>query len=138
MDKSWMLNPQAIRYAKACIQVVKEELDIKLKLSHPEFLQMLHEYVDMTDSQELGLAYSRLISMAGPGAILQGLKPSDNSGSERNIVELPIKKQANGEHFTDSAALEEQEMIKLNGKLYSKWRDGKEFRGLYRGQPSYH
>jgi len=136
MDKSWMLNPQAIRYAKACIHVVKEELGVKLKLSHPEFLQMLHEYVDMTDSQELGISYSRLISMAGPGMVLQGLKPLDNASPERNVVELPMKKQANGETFSGSGL--EQEMIQLNGKVYAKWRDGKEFKGIYRGQPSYH
>ncbi|MGI1679797.1 MAG: hypothetical protein K6L75_13735 [Cellvibrionaceae bacterium] len=127
MDKSWMLNPQAIRYAKACIDVVKDELGIKLKLSHPEFLQMLHEYVDMTDSEELGMAYSKLISMAGPGTLLKGLEPKVTE----NIVTLPFQKQANGEIFSD------EEMVKLNGKLYPKWRDGKELKGSYRGQPTY-
>ncbi len=127
MDKSWMLNPQAIRYAKSCIEIVKNELGIKLKLSHPEFLQMLHEYVDMTESRELGIAYSKLISMAGPGTVLKGLAPSETE----NIVPLPIQKQANGEQFSSN------EMVKHNGKFYPKWRDGKELKGVYRGQPTY-
>lgn len=127
MDKSWMLNPQAIRYAKACIDVVKDELGVKLKLSHPEFLQMLHEYVDMTDSKELGMAYSKLVSMAGPGNLLKGLEPK---GTE-NIVTLPIQQQVNGGFFS------EEEMVNHNGKLYPRFRDGKELKGLYRGQPTY-
>lgn len=135
MDKSWMLNPQAIRYAKSCIHIVRDELGVKLKLSHPQFLQMLHEYVDMTDSQELGLAYSHLISMAGPGTVLRGLEPKEKAEFDRNIVDLPIKRQANGEAFSEFGL--EEETIELNGKLYAKWRDGKEFKGIYRGQPSY-
>ena len=72
-DRSWLLNPNAIRAAKHCIFLVKSELGIKLLLSHPDFMPMLHSYVNLTESKELGLAYSRLISHAGAGTVIQGL-----------------------------------------------------------------
>jgi len=75
-DKSWMLNPKAIRQAKECINLVKELAGVKLKLSQPEFIQLLHEYVESTGSRELGEAYARLIAMAGVGGVIQSLDPS--------------------------------------------------------------
>ena len=65
MDKSWMLNPTAINAAKNCILIVQEELGVKLKLSHPQFLEMLREYVVLTDSEALQDSYEILISFAG-------------------------------------------------------------------------
>ena len=72
-DLSWMLKPQAIRQAKECIRLVHEELDVRLKLSHPNFIQVLHGYVDQSGSRELGDAYARLIAMAGVGNVMQNL-----------------------------------------------------------------
>ncbi|WP_188151780.1 hypothetical protein [Teredinibacter waterburyi] len=91
-DRSWMLNPKAIRYAKECIHIVKDELDIKLTLSHPEFMQMLHEYVDLTDSRPLADAYAHLVSMAGAGFVVKNLKPK----AKKNVVDIPRQKAAAG------------------------------------------
>ena len=79
MDRSWMLNPKAIRVAKECIQIVKTELNVKLTLSDPEFMQLLHGYVDVTSSAKLGEAYARLLAMAGVGNVMQGLDSPLNS-----------------------------------------------------------
>ena len=74
-DKSWMLNPKAIRRAKECIAIVKKLTGKKLKLSQPDFISLLHDYVDSTGSRELGDAYAQLIAMAGVGSVLQSLDP---------------------------------------------------------------
>ena len=72
-DLSWMLKPQAIRQAKECIRLVNEELGVRLKLSHPEFIQALHRYVDESGSRKLGDEYAKLIAMAGVGNVMQSL-----------------------------------------------------------------
>lgn len=137
-DKAWMLNAKAIRHAKECIQAVKDELGIKLTLSHPDFIHLLHEYVEMLDSKELSEAYTQLIAMAGPGTLLKSLGPK-----EPNIVPLLVK-QVVGDSYQpqDDGELlsgedNSQEMVMANGKNYPRFRDGKEFKGLYRGQPNY-
>lgn len=134
-DKQWMLNSKAIRHAKECIQIVKEELDIKLTLSHPDFILLLHEYVDMLDSKALGDAYAQLIAMAGPGTLLQSLPPKN-----QNIIDLPVKRAVGDIAPMQSDEPPQQdpkEMIMARGKSYPRWRDGMEFKGLYRGQPTY-
>lgn len=128
-----MLNPKAIRIAKECIQVVKAELDIKLTLSHPEFMQMLHEYVDLTDSLELADAYARLLAMAGVGNVLQSLKPKEQSDNVVPIGHNNIEmKTAVGSEY-----IQEDEKVEYGGKYFARWRGDKEFQGLYRGQPHY-
>lgn len=52
-DKSWMLNAKAIAAARKCISIVEVELGIKLKLSNPDFLELLIEYVELNESSEL-------------------------------------------------------------------------------------
>lgn len=144
-DKSWMLNAKAIRHAKECIQVVKDELGIKLTLSHPDFIHLLHEYVDMLDSQALHDAYTQLIAMAGPGTLLKALSPKVQG--EKNVIPLLVN-QAVGDSFIAQAdanasvelqagSASDQEMVMANGKSYPRFREGKEFKGLYRGQPNY-
>ena len=78
-DLSWMLKPQAIRCAKECQRIVQQELGVKLKLSHPEFIQMLHKYVELSGSSELGKAYSRLLANAGVGFVINSLKDEKES-----------------------------------------------------------
>ncbi len=78
-DKSWMLNPKTIRQAKECIYLIKDLEGVKLKLSQPDFMQQLHEYVESTGSAQLGESYAKLISMAGVGYVVQNLKPKYNS-----------------------------------------------------------
>ena len=127
-DKEWMLNPKAIRHAKECMHIVKEELGIKLALSHPDFIHLLHEYVDMLESPELGAAYAKLIAMAGPGTILADMPSKD---------EPPILHQQPRAVGDNSMAEKSTETVEINGRIFPRWNDGKEFRGLYRGQPTY-
>ncbi len=132
-DRSWLLNPHAIRAAKKCIQCVQIELDIKLKLSHPDFMQMLHEYVELTESPDLGFAYAELLSFVGVGNTITKLK------SSRIIQEKEPKKTkmvANGGNMRQSATPTNETVI-YSGKSYPLWRDGKRFKGVYRGQPNY-
>ncbi|SMF54798.1 hypothetical protein SAMN02745866_03496 [Alteromonadaceae bacterium Bs31] len=128
-DKSWMLNPQGIRAAKACIHCVKKELDIKLTLSNPDFMSLLHEYVDRAHSEELNLAYSQLLALAGVGNLMQDLK----SSAETQSAAQPLVAQAAGDEFNMSNS----DTVTFRGKVYERYRQGKQFAGLYRGQPRY-
>ena len=144
MDRSWMLNPQAIRYAKECVRLVQEELGIRLKLSHPDFVQMLHEYAELTGSRELGDAYAQLIALAGVGNVVRGLAPIEKEETKTTkVVNLMTKKVVGASEPVyerqeyEAGSLSKDEMVSCGGKLYAKYRDGLEFKGLYRGQPSY-
>ena len=130
-DKSWLLNPSAIRVAKRCIKCVQEELGVKLRLSHPDFLQMLHEYVDLTDSPEMAEAYSELLGFVGVGSVIHNLRKKD---AEENIIPIPQKSVVNGEPVVETAT---EEMVAYGGKYYPKFNEGKTFKGLYRGRPHY-
>lgn len=136
-DKEWMLNAKAIRHAKDCINALKNELGVKLTLSHPDFIQLLHEYVEVLDSRELNDAYAQLIAMAGPGTILKSL-----NAKGKNAVPLLVQRVV-GDSFIpseedwESLDFDLQDSVTANGKSYPRFRDGKEFKGLYRGQPNY-
>jgi len=132
-DRSWMLNTNAIRTAKECIGIVKDELQIKLTLSHPEFMELLHSYVELTDSKRLSDAYTRLASMAGAGNV--GSNTSKGVKPEQKII--PISESVDAKHVAGGAPLLEDEMVEYNGKLYQRWLNGMEFKGLYRGQARY-
>ncbi len=135
-DKSWMLNPTAIAQAKICIQIIQDELGIKLKLSHPQFLEMIKEYIELTDSDELAKSYNQLAKLAG--GQLQEV--------EREVV-VPIAKTkpiataakvAEDVTVTDATPrVNGEEMIEYKGKLYPRYSDDGEFKGLYRGQARY-
>lgn len=139
MDRSWMLNPKAIRAAKECIQIVKRELGVKLTLSHPEFMGMLHEYVELTDSSELGKAYSKLLAMAGVGNVVHSLKPRKSGNAALEVVALPVDAEERKPAIKKiiGADFQRDEYVEFRGKRYAKYRDGKTFRGMYRGQPHY-
>lgn len=128
-DKEWMLNPQAIRQAKACMCIVKEELGIKLTLSNPDFIVLLHEYVEMLESQELGTAYGKLIAMAGPGSVLAEMPSRMEPPQQQTYPAAAGSDVAGGVNPDD--------IVTVNGRSFPRWNDGKEFRGLYRGQPTY-
>lgn len=128
-DKSWMLNPKAIRQAKECINIAKELTGAKLKLSDPDFVQVLHEYVETTKSRTLGEAYARLISMAGVGFVLSNLQPKATAEASGEPM-----KQAVGDTVS---TFEASATIEHFGKIYPKYRSGLEFKGVYRGQPMY-
>lgn len=82
-DRSWLLRPQAIRLAKECIDIVRAEQGYKLLLSDPEFMQLLHEFVDASQSPRLRDSYSRLVAMAGVGNVMKNLRSKD----EREIAQ---------------------------------------------------
>lgn len=125
-DKSWMLNPKAIRYARECINIVKALNGEVLKLSQPDFLIKLHTYVDNLKSNELRMAYSHLLSMAGVGNVLQSLE------------KIPAKEVVAALPSNEVVPLEtDLERVEYNGVEYSRYRNGREFKGLYRGIPRY-
>lgn len=125
-DKSWMLNPKAIRHARECINIVKSLNGEVLKLSQPDFLIKLHTYVDNFKSNELRMAYSHLLSMAGVGNVLQSLE------------KIPAKEVVAALPNNEIVALEtDNERVEYNGVEYSRYRNGREFKGLYRGIPRY-
>lgn len=78
-DRSWLLKPQVIRVAKECIEIVKIEQGRKLLLADPEFMQILHEYVDISQSPRLRDAYSRLLAMAGVGNVMKSLHSREDA-----------------------------------------------------------
>ena len=141
-DKEWLLNANAIKKAKTCINLIESELDIRLKLTHPQFREMIKDYAELTDSRELQKAYLELSQLA-------------ESGSES----IPIlrKKVVNMPHFGETEpgpapkaravthselALRNEgtveETVKYKGKVYPKYNDsGLQFKGLYRGQARY-
>lgn len=128
-DKSWLLNPSAIRAAKACIEVTQQELGVKLKLSHPQFLEMLGEYVDLTESDSLKQAYAELAVFAG---IQVSMEPAATK-----VVEMPITHTAAPQTSTPAPTASTDEMVQYKGKSYRRFENGMEFKGLYRGQPRY-
>ena len=127
-DRLWMLNPSAIRIAEQCIQLVTQELDITLRLSHPEFMQLLHGYVELSESRELNEAYGRLLAFAGVGKAVRGLKakPSETVLLKASGADVPIVND-----------VWEEETIRCGGQEFPRSRDGAEFVGVYRGQPRY-
>lgn len=128
-DKSWLLNPSAIKAAKCCIQITQDELGIKLKLSHPQFLEMLAEYVDLTDSPILQQAYAELAAFAG---IQVKAKPAPTK-----VVEMPISHQNAPAAGTSAPQAGSEDLINYKGRAYKRFENGLEFKGLYRGQPLY-
>lgn len=125
-DKSWMLNPKAIRHARECINIVKSLNGEVLKLSQPDFLMKLHAHVDHLTSNELRMAYSHLLSMAGVGNVLQSLE------------KIPAKKVVAALPSNGVTSLEADfERVEHNGVEYSRYRNGREFKGLHRGIPRY-
>lgn len=125
-DKSWMLNPKAIRHANECIQIIKEHDGVRLKLSQPDFIQRLHEYVEKVKSRKLGDAYSQLLAMAGVGNILHTL----DREPAHAVVAMPM---ASG----DSHIRTSDEMVNSNGEAFPRFRNGREFKGISHGVPLY-
>lgn len=129
-DRNWLLNPTAVHAAKACISIIQDELGIRLKLSHPQFLEMIQEYVELTESPKLQEAYIPLAMMAGIDH-----KSAQILKSQNKVVEIPVmhKQMVNA-----PMPQEQYETVTYNGKMYRRYSDeGLEFKGLYRGQPHY-
>ena len=129
MDKNWLLNPTAISQARCCIKIIQDELGVKLKLSHPQFLELIVEYIDLTDSQQLADAYNELAGFAGPDLL------------DRKVVKLraDVATHAPSAPVEAAAISQEQqkETIEYQGRQYPRFSDCGEFKGLYRGQARY-
>ena len=126
-DKSWLLNPAAIAAAKSCIQAIESELSIKLKLSHPQFEEMIQEYCELTDSATLISAYQEL-KVFSKGVVSM-------TESQQKVVTLKKSSTANSAYQKIEA---EDDSIVFKGKTYSRFDEqGLEFKGLYRGQARY-
>ncbi|BFM04873.1 hypothetical protein [Halioxenophilus aromaticivorans] len=135
-DRSWMINPKAVRAAKQCIQIVRDELGVKLLLSNPDFLHLLTEYAELTDSEALQASLAELMVFAGVGNTAAKLNATDNTVV--NIrQESAIPMETSPAPPTLKELIDNNETIECGGKMYQRWRDGKEFSGLYRGQPTY-
>ncbi len=128
MDRSWMLNPKAIRTAKECILIVKREKGIKLMLAHPEFMDELHVHVEGLNSHELSGHYALLLSMAGVGNVVKHIRKPVASAPE---YESELKAVAG-----DAPVLKD-EMVEYQGRFYPRWKGEREFKSLYRGQALY-
>ncbi|WP_096085726.1 hypothetical protein [Agaribacterium haliotis] len=120
-DKSWMLNPKAIRHANECIHIIKEKQGTRLKLSQSDFLQKLQHYADTLHEKDLSRAYSELVAMAGVGSDIEAMPAK------------AVVAQASG----NSLSRTHHEMIEVNGQMYPKYRNGQEFKGVNQGIPNY-
>jgi hypothetical protein len=121
-DRNWMLNRSAIGAAKLCVQVIQDELGVKLKLSHPDFMELIAEYCEMTESESLVAAYQELSQYAG-------VSTSDNV--------VPIVKDM-VEINAPATKEDERETVEFKGKEYLRFdQSGREFQGLYRGAARY-
>lgn len=142
-DKSWLLNAAAIKSARQCIKAVEEELGVRLPLSHPNFFGLLSEYSELMDSEPLRLAFDELsvyanndassIKVAKAGG--QKVVPISRSSFEPKVLDESAQKTP-----VQSASVEkanQDELVTYRGKKYSRWQNGKEFKGLYRGHPHY-
>ena len=127
-DKSWLLNAAAIAAAKQCIQAIEEELGVKLKLSHPQFLEMIQQYCELTDSAALQQSYNNLKQFAlGAGVSVE----------PKTVKPEPAKPTAHVNN-TENLALSSSQVVTFKGKDYPRFdEEGNEFKGLYRGQARY-
>ena len=134
-DKSWMLNAKAIAAARKCISIVDAELDVKLKLSHPDFLELLVDYAELNESNELHAAIAVLAQFA-PANVTASLTGTDVDAKIINLESKSIfihKKRAP----KPVSQTKDEAIVKYKGKDYPRYSDGMEFKGLYRGQPRY-
>lgn len=128
-DREWLLSAQAIKAARICIKIVNDQLGVRLTLSHPDFLDLLNEYSELTDSADLMAAVKVLSNYAGV---------SERQVTRRSVVtSLALKEKPIILTEAVSATHNANEMISYNGKSYRRFQQGKEFKGLYRGQPRY-
>ncbi len=128
-DKSWLLNVEAIAAARKCIVIIQEELGVRLKLSHPQFLELIKDYTILNESKNLERAYLELAAYArGSGNSKYLLKKPDN------IVDINKPDYSTRKEKTKTSS----ETVEYQGKKFPRFNDdGKQFQGLYRGQPRY-
>lgn len=137
-NRSWLLKPEPLKVAKTCIQLVQDEIEVKLPLSHPQFLEMLNDYADMMESETLAKSVQQLNMLAGDQGIAFLKKVAGDNviqhPSHTTIKSNPI---TSVDHVTPQSAKDESQTITYMGKTYKRWQGNKEFVGLYRGQARY-
>jgi len=129
VDKSWMLNPTSMRHAKTCIDMIRQKTGTQLKLSQPDFFNVVRTYVDEIDSRDLLTAYNSLLEKSSLTSVIQPVVANaivTNSVATNAVITKAVAAKAVAE-----------ETVSVKGRLYPRWRDGKEFTGFYRGQPCY-
>jgi len=141
-DRSWMLNPSAITAARQCILIVQQELNVKLKLSHPQFIEMLQEYAELTDSEILNASLASLLAYAkGEVATLKAANMQQATTKRAQRPAVVAKKETQLYAVTEASHVSAQpsnEMVEHRGKMYPLYNnDGLRFQGLYRGQARY-
>jgi len=144
-DKQWLLNAAAIKAARSCIICVQQELGIRLTLAHPDFLNLLSEYCELTDSSTLHESYATLIKFVGLERLntrrTESQKPMVKKQA-RSISNKVVLKSGNVSSLNNEEVKTQKklvdEFVTYKGKKYKRWNDeGKEFKGLYRGAPRY-
>jgi len=124
-DKSWMLNPTAIRHANECIQLIKHHTGKRLKLSQPDFLLQLHQHVEKINSPKLGTEYAHLLSMAGVANVLHSIsEPAQAVVAQPRVV---------GDQYSELSP----ETVEIEGKDYPRYRNGRQISGVIHGIPRY-
>lgn len=118
-DKSWMLDRQAIQCAKTCVKLIRDEHNEKLSMADPDFMQRLVHFVQLSQSTLLMDAYNKLCTFLDDTSLAK-LKKQQSQTTKAILGSNPSG-----------------EMINYRNKNYPRWKDGREFKGLYRGQPTY-
>ncbi len=139
-NKEWLLNRTAIRKAKECIVIIEQELGIRLKLTHPNFLEMIYEYAELTGSPALRGAFIELAEMAGIR-----FKRRTTPKVSQKVVPHPqmnnnLESSVNKSHYSNNNAnsSDNAEVVYYQKKAYPKFNEqGQTFKGLYRGHPLY-
>lgn len=111
MDKSWLLKREALQLAKQCIDTLQREMGVRLKLADPDFLGLLEDYVDLVEDPSFKDAVISLYQQADitPNFLQAQAKAEESSG----------------------------DWVEYLGGSYPRFKDNKEFKSLYRGQPVY-
>lgn len=106
-QRKWLLDINIIRVARKCAELVEQEYDTRLPLAHSDFLGRMQAYAETSESTTLKRA-------------------------ARDLATL-VKAVEAGERNPEN----QQEWVEYLGRKYPRWRDGREFRGVYRGAPVY-
>lgn len=113
MNKTWLLNREALNIAKQSIEIIEKEVGVRLKLADPDFLGLLGDYVGLLESTLLSDAVLKLYQCAGISEEFQPFK---------------------SENLTIAS---KYDVIQFYGKTYPRYQNEKEFKHLYRGHPVY-
>ncbi|MFT7560860.1 MAG: hypothetical protein ACI93R_002783 [Flavobacteriales bacterium] len=135
-NRNWLLNAAAIRAARACIKAVEKELGVRLTLAHPDFLELLGEYSELTDSAVLKKAVLDLTAHAADKPRCTPKSKVVSISSFSASIEVSASGYAGDNRRTEFPNRRE-ELVAYHGKDYHRWHNGCEFKGLYRGQARY-